>query len=274
MGTRRALLQVLEDRPNSNKPKRGEQFQVEAQFNPQTLQITYHTTGTTGSNAITKQTNATGAPKQQTGNLADLSVDLLFDTSEGGEDVRNTTLKIAAMIRPNVQNKNKKTAPSTPRVLFWWGTFAFYGQIQSVSETLDFFSESGVPLRSTVKLTMTEEPSDRINVGAVSGLGGSASAGIGFSASAGFSAGANAGFSAGASLSAGIDIGIAPLTLAQAGDSLQGIAARAGADVSWKVIAAANNIDNPRMIPPGTPLNLHVSASADASGGIGGSISG
>jgi nucleoid-associated protein YgaU len=39
-------------------------------------------------------------------------------------------------------------------------------------------------------------------------------------------------------------------------------------DASWKAIAAANNIDNPRAITPGTPINL--SAGASASAGLGG----
>lgn len=134
-----------------------------------------------------------------------------------------------------------------------------------LNETFDFFSESGVPLRSTVKITMTEQPLQRIDP---KQLGSAlANSGIGLSASAGASVGGSAGigFSAGASLSAGISVGSAPLTLAQAGDSLQALAGRAGLNASWKAIATANNIDNPRSIPPGTPLNLNVSVSAGAS---------
>jgi len=151
-------------------------------------------------------------------------------------------------------------------VLFGWGTFIFCGQIQSMTETLDFFSEDGVPLRSTVKLTMTEVPLDRGDPGMLGKV--VASGAVGFSASvgssAGVGAGAGVGFSASASLNAGISVGTTPLTLAQAGDSLQALAGRAGIDASWKAVAAANNIDNPRTIPPGTPLNLNVGASASA----------
>jgi nucleoid-associated protein YgaU len=45
--------------------------------------------------------------------------------------------------------------------------------------------------------------------------------------------------------------------LSQSGDSVQTIAARSGAGASWKTIAAANGIDNPRLLPPGTILNPH-----------------
>jgi hypothetical protein len=43
---------------------------------------------------------------------------------------------------------------------------------------------------------------------------------------------------------------------------VQGIAAQAGTSVSWKVVAAANNIDNPRILAPGTVLDLSAGASA------------
>lgn len=267
----KATLQVLESKKHSTNPLKGDQYTVVAQFNPQTLQVTYRSTGTDGSNVVDKKAHSSGAPKQQTGSIAEVSFDLLFDTTEKGSDVRQITLRLAAMMRPDIQARENldKPAPNTPRVRFSWGTFIFYGQIHSMSETLDFFSESGVPLRSTVKITMTEEPLERIDT---KQLGSAlASAGIGPSASAGSSAGASAepGFSASASLSAGINIGTTPLTLAQAGDSLQALAGRAGLSASWKAVAAANNIDNPRLIPPGTPLNLNVSASAGASASFG-----
>jgi nucleoid-associated protein YgaU len=51
--------------------------------------------------------------------------------------------------------------------------------------------------------------------------------------------------------------------MSSSGDSIQAIAARGGAGVSWKAVAAANGIDNPRLLPPGTILNLQVK------GGIG-----
>lgn len=273
MALTKAVLQRLEDIPKSIKRMQGEQYRVDAQFNPQTLTVTYHTTGNNGSDLVTDQSKKTGAPKQQTGNTTDISFDLLFDTTETNIDVRLTTIKLAAMIRPSLLNGDP--APITPRVLFGWGTFIFCGQIQSMTETLDFFSEDGVPLRSTVKLTMTEVPLDRGDPGVLGNV--VASGAVGFSASVGFSAGVGAGagvgFSASASLNAGIDVGTTPLTLAQAGDSLQALTGRAGIDASWKAVAATNNIDNPRSIPPGTPLNLNVGASASAISGVGASAS-
>jgi hypothetical protein len=258
----KATLQILEDTKNSTTGLPGNENIVEAQFNPQTLQVTYSSTGSDGSNVVDKKKEASGAPKQLTGTIATVSFDLLFDTTDKGSDVRQTTLKLVSMMRPAIQRRENigKPAPPVPRVRFHWGTFLFYGQIQSLSETLDFFSESGVPLRSTVKVTMTEEPLDRIDRNQ---LGSAlAKSGIGPSASTGTGGNTGPGFSASSSLSAGINVGTTPLTLAQAGDSLQALVGRAGLSASWQTIAAANNIDNPRLIPPGTPLNLNVSASA------------
>ena len=71
----------------------------------------------------------------------------------------------------------------------------------------------------------------------------------------------------GASVGAGVAVGTTPLTLAQAGESLQTLAGRAGVD--WRTVAAANNIDNPRLVQAGTVVDLNASASLSMGGGLG-----
>ena len=61
-----------------------------------------------------------------------------------------------------------------------------------------------------------------------------------------------------------------PLTQAPAGSSVQSIADSQGKGDNWQDIAAANNIENPRMLQPGQLLDMNVSAGASV--GIGGSI--
>ncbi len=177
-------------------------------------------------------------------------MELLFDTSQSGDDVRNMTLAISKMMQVPDQN-------NAPNVQFSWGTFVFTGIIQSMDETLDLFSERGVPLRATVRLSMSGVDLDPQKTGIGAGFG------IGASISAGFSAGvgASAGFSAEAGINAGIAVGTTPLTLSQSGDTLQSLTGRAGISGSWKAVASANNIDNPRQVDPGTVLNLSASAS-------------
>jgi hypothetical protein len=188
-------------------------------------------------------------------------MELLFDTSQTGDDVRNTTLRIAEMIIP--PETSPQTANEVPLVQFQWGTFVFSGTIQSMDETLDLFSVDGKPLRSTVSLSMTEVKLERPAPAGGGGGGGGSAGGFGAGLSAGVGVGVSAGISAGVGLSAGAAIGTTPLTLAQGGDSLQGLTARAGLGASWKAVAAANDVDNPRLLQPGAVLNLNVSASAE-----------
>lgn len=248
----KAVLQALE--PGTNNPKSGKQYRVEAHFNPQSLRVTYRKGGASGTNTRIRQIGTQGATEQQTGYSSEISMDLLFDTSQSGDDVRNTTLNIAAMIRPDVKQKGKsKSAPPVPVVRFSWGTFIFTGNIQSMNETLDLFSEQGVPLRATVNLSMSEVALERSNPSELA-----PSSAQGYLGGAGPVPSAGAGFTAGASLGAGIAVGTTPLTLSQSGDTLQSLAGRAGISGSWKAIASANNIDNPRLMDPGTVLNLNI----------------
>src|SRR6185312_12385227 len=58
--------------------------------------------------------------------------------------------------------------------------------------------------------------------------------------------------------------GSAPLTPAPQGGSLQSMASAAGRPGDWQSIAAANGIENPRMLAPGQLVDM----SADLTGGI------
>lgn len=213
---------------------------LKVDFNPQSLKVNHHTTGSSGKSNRGKQSQTQGANQQQTGYSTDLSMELLFDTTESGDDVREKTLQIVAMIRPEVQPKPDQSGPQAPNVRFQWGKFLFEGNIQSLDETLEFFSEQGVPLRASVNLTLNGVSPQRTDINALlDALSRSLSAAIG--------------------ALTGAAVGTTPLTLAQAGDTLQNLAGRVGNSASWKDIANANNIDNPRLIPPGTVLNLNVS---------------
>lgn len=239
--------------------KNAEQNTVQVQFNPQSLHVTYTATGTPGSKNNVSNTGKQAVSLQQTGFTATLTVQLLFDTSDSGGNVQSKTAQIVEMAQPKGTGQT-----AVPLVVFQWGSFYFSGTIQSLDETLDFFSDQGVPLRSTMNLTMAGVELDRANASsAASGAG--ASAGSSAGVSTGVSVGTSVGFSASASFNAGAAVGTTPLTLAQAGDTLQSLAGRAGVSASWKDIAAANNIDNPRMVQPGTVLNLNAGASVSAS---------
>ncbi len=70
---------------------------------------------------------------------------------------------------------------------------------------------------------------------------------------------------------AGATPGTRPLTQAPAGSTVQGLADSQGKGDNWQDIAAANNIENPRMLQPGQLLDMN--ASVGVSIGVGGSVS-
>lgn len=267
MAVEMARLQKLDAQ---GQPQAGED-PIIAHFNPQSLQLSYRTPGpksSTRSAAGSSTGGRTGVTSQRTGYTVSLaSLELLFDTSEQttDRDVRNITLRIARLIQADDES-------SATNVQFSWGTFIFRGIITTLDETLDYFSEDGIPLRATVRLGMdmneVERESNRSSgnsgAGAAAGIGASAgiaaSAGIGAGVSAGFGAGISGGIGGGisAGVSAGVAVGTTPLTFAQSGESLQSLAGRAGVD--WKATATANNIDNPRQIQAGTVIDLKAGA--------------
>ena len=87
-----------------------------------------------------------------------LTMDLVFDTTSNGEDVTKTTRKLQAFLAP--QSPPGKPPPKEvppPLVLFDWGTLRFKGIAEGYKETIDFFSANGVPLRSSINLTLSRQ---------------------------------------------------------------------------------------------------------------------
>jgi hypothetical protein len=277
---------IVEVDPVSHQ-QRGAPMAVD--FNPQSLRLAHTAIGPPPSQTpASPSTEKTSTAHQQTGYTTSLTMDLLFDTSREGSDVRQRTLVLVALTRPQTASSSNGKA-----VRFSWGSFLFVGYIDSLGETIDLFSPDGVPLRAAVAVSMRglAERDQRPggggagaggSLGISAGVGGSfgasagasasfgaaasagagasfgaaASAGAGASFGAAASAGAGASFGAGASATAVAAIGTTPLTVAMSGDTVQSLAAKAG--VSWKAVATANGIDNPRLLPPGTVLDVRI----------------
>jgi hypothetical protein len=240
-----------------------------ADFDPQSLELTYSSGGRIGGVDTTTSGTQNKTAAQQTAQTATLGVTLLFDTTTSVDvSVQSRTDPLVQLTMPGKVGGN---APSRRVVRFQWGTFLFFGCVEQMTQTIDFFSDTGVPLRASVHLTLSQvgPPAPASGGGAGSGPASSFGANAGIGASASFGAGASFGASvgAGASFGASAGVGTTPLTLSQDGDTIQGITARAGGAVSWKALAAANNIDNPRLLPPGTVLYLDAGAQARAGEG-------
>jgi len=250
-------------------------------FDPKSLQLKYAVSlQSPGQQTQTSGVQRNKAPAQWTSETTTLTLQLIFDSTTTGQSVQLKTNQLVQLTQPSAATAGSKTPPSGKVVQFKWGSFCFYGSVTSLDQTIDYFA-NGVPLRATIDLTFQEmappepppagttgtaaPPSSFGNgVGVAGGPG--ASSGLSLSASAGVSAAAGISASASAGVSAGI--GTTPLTLSAAGDTVQSITALAGAGASWKVVAAANDVDNPRVLPPGTVLDLSATATAGVSAGI------
>jgi hypothetical protein len=145
--------------------------------------------------------------------------------------VRNDTQKLAQFMEP--RGTGQKAVPAV--VEFAWGSFIFRGMVDSYRETFNFFSSTGVPLRSTVNLSLSRQ--DKV-FNPQSGLTGpSATPPPGFNPSAVQTAGAPS----------------PPNTNTPAG-SAGDLAGRAGEGRAARALGAANGQDNLRFNTEGAPL--------------------
>jgi hypothetical protein len=215
---------------------------VTVQFNPDSLKLAF-------ANAIQNNntTSNAGTPAAEPGAAADqaqgtqgrqfvgagttkLTVQLWFDvnaTAEGQErvdDVRRLTQEVIYFITPK-KAKSDANRFLPPGLRFSWGSFLFDGLVDSIEESIEFFSPEGKPLRASIALGMSQQT---ILVAEFQGDGRAAGR---------------------PRLP-----GVSPMTPAAAGSTLQGLAASAGA--AWQDIAVANGIENPRQLVPGQLIDL------------------
>lgn len=212
----------------------GMEFTV--QFNPASLRVNY-----TNQVQTNDQSNA-GAQQYVGKGSSKMTIELIFDVSMPGgveaeessgdsTDVRHSIEKLAKFFQPKADESAPADQPRyvPPGVRFKWGSFLFDGIIESMDETLDLWSEDGRPLRATVSMSLSQQ-------GIVLQRGRAEKRGAG-------------------NTLGGKAAGTTPMQAARAGDSIQNIAARAGAQKDWKSIAEANGIENPRDVKPGTLIN-------------------
>ena len=218
---------------------------TKVQFNPESLKVSFANQIETPQGAGDQQ----GTPARQFvgAGTTKLSLQLWFDitqpTPEGlpeENDVRKLTQRVAYFITP-VQEGTKFVPPA---VRFLWGSFQFDGLMESLEENLEFFSPEGRPLRASMTLNLTQQKITEFTIKDVAAPAG------------------------------GPTPGTRPLTEAPANKSLQSLADGQGKGGDWQSIAAANNIENPRLLAPGQLIDMNatppkVSAGASASFGAG-----
>ena len=221
------------------KPEAEPTKKVPVQFNPETLKVSFANQIQTPEGSGDQR----GSPAQQFvgAGTTKLSLQLWFDVNapQEGEtllDVRKMTEKISYFITPKPDPKDaKKFIP--PGIRFIWGSFQFDGLMESLEESLEFFSSEGIPLRASMTLNLTQQKID------IYKFGKDAPARTPLP-------------------------GTRPLTEAPQGSTVQNMAANNGND-DWQSVAAANGIENPRALQPGQLLDMNATAgfSAGISGG-------
>ena len=146
-----------------------------------------------------------------------LSMELFFDTSEEKTDVRDYTTKIEELMLVNAQEHRP------PILRFSWGSLSFDCVLEDLVQRFTLFSNDGTPLRAICKVVFKE-------------------------------------YATAATQLSNTRHESADHTKRMAlreGETLSSLAAREYNDSSkWRVIADANNIDDPENISAGTIVEL------------------
>jgi hypothetical protein len=90
------------------------------------------------------------------GDSGSMTVELLFDSTKTGDDVRRSYHKLIkiALVKPS-ENDDKKGEPR--QVVVQWGKFISYvAVVESVSQVFTFFKANGTPLRANVTVSLRE----------------------------------------------------------------------------------------------------------------------
>ena len=140
--TQKAILKSLSDNT-----------EVEVHFNPASLVYTIENS--------TKQQSGDPKRRQFAAQFSGkLTMDLQFDTTDTGEDVRQTTNQIAMFMQASAnagKNPSSGNPQAQPVLSFEWGSYEFKGTMESFKETIDFFSAEGVPLRALVSIGLARQ---------------------------------------------------------------------------------------------------------------------
>ena len=198
------------------------------QFNPESLKLTF-------SNQISTESQKDKAALQFSGRgTTKLAFDLWFDVSapqpDGRQenDVRKLTRELATFLEPKEQEEGQAPKLIPPGIRFLWGSFLFEGIMESMNESLEYFSEEGRPLRASVSVSLVKQDV-AVQIRDLEQPG-----------------------------SGDARPGTRPMERARAGESVQDVASRQGRPDAWPRIAEANDVDNPRRLAPGTPLDTRV----------------
>ena len=153
------------------------------------------------------------------GNAQTLTMDLFFDTTDTGLDVRLHTELVVGLTAVNSDTH----AP--PRLLFLWGSLAFPCVLDSVTQHFEYFNSRGMPLRARLSVSLKGYDLIESLLASIPLLSADRT----------------------------------KLQVFVQGETLESIAAAEYGDPrQWRPIAEASGIDNPLTIRPGRALTVPV----------------
>ncbi len=219
----KAFLQEIEWDGKGNVTKELGKFAV--QFNPESLKVAF-------SNQIAGDNNKGGSAIQfASRGTTKLSYELWFDaTVYSGktpvDDVRKLTKEVVAFMRIKKQTgQGDKAKYTPPGCRFQWGSFLFEGVVESISENLEYFSNTGKPLRASISVNMTKQDVEikfaQTNAKAATNRQGT---------------------------------GTQQQQQARNGESLQDMSAREGQPEKWQERGVQNDVDDPLRMAQGASL--------------------
>ncbi len=232
---------------------------VEVQFNPETLKVSFANQVQTPANGAGQGGgggSGGGAGDQSRGSTArqfvgagttKLSLQLWFDVSAASDDrfrlddVRRLTQEVVYFMTPQ-ESKTTRNQLVPPGIRFHWGSFIFDGIVDSLEESLEFFSPEGKPLRASITLNLSQQKILKVEFQGDGRRPGQPAT-----------------------------PGTRPLAQAKSGSSVQSLADGQGGSLSWQSIAAANGIENPRLLAAGQLVDLRAGGQASAGVSLGGS---
>ncbi len=217
----KAKLIELDQKFEKEKP---DGHKTDVQFNPETLKVTYASTQAPGGDQ-----SAGNAGQFIGAGSTKLALQLWFDCTamekDPVDDVRRLTEKVIFFMTPQKSDADA-TKLSPPGVCFQWGTFLFKGVVESLEQTLEFFSPDGKPLRASISLTLSQQQILKAELAEMSPMDARP--------------------------------GHKPLKAAKQDDSLQKMAGSSGKK-DWQSIAAANGIEDPLRMAPGALVDMNAS---------------
>jgi hypothetical protein len=227
------LIEIrFDERGNPQDMPAGQGKDVEVQFNPETFKVSFANQLQTPSGAGDQSSGSAGRQYVGAGTTK-LSLTLWFDVSAATDDahrvddVRRLTQDVIYFMTPK-EALNDPTKFAPPGVRFLWGSFKFDGFVESLEESLEFFSSEGKPLRASISLNLSQQKILKVEFSGTGRVPGQPSV-----------------------------PGSRPLAPAPPGASLQSMAAAAGLGSDWQRIAQANGIENPRVLAPGQLIDLN-----------------